>query len=174
MEDISICLWMVIGLIPAFGACLIFILTKICKKDKEKNIKKEKEKEDNNFLKFVYNYLRDEDKLFTSRVNLFIVSQSLLFISYFTYLTIEDSNKYIGLVIISLGMVVAFLYLFIFSRHRANFDLLKKQLEHYRYYKNIRNITIEGYANPVLGWCLPIAFLIVWWIILLPQLNLIL
>ena len=182
MEDISIYLWMFIGLISAFVGCLIFIYTKIRKNEKVKKIEEGKEKvkkieEGKGKLEFVYRYLRYEDSLFTSRVNLFFVAQSLLFISYFTYLTIEDSNKYIGLVIIFLGMIIALLYLFIFSRHKANLDLLKeqlKQLKHYGYYENVREITIEGYANPVLGWCLPILFLIAWWIILLHQLNLIL
>lgn len=47
----------------------------------------EKKSIDKEYLKFVFEFTLHEDKLFTSRLNLFLVTESLLFIAYISLFT---------------------------------------------------------------------------------------
>ena len=70
-----------------------------------------------------------EDKLFTSRVNLFLVAESLFFVSYVTLLTISDLNKCNVFIIILLGIAVTVMYWFILGIQVENIKRLKYRLE---------------------------------------------
>ena len=134
------------------------------KKEIEEKKKLEEEKKNWNWRNLIFNELKREDGLFTSRVNLFLVAESLLFLSYIASLDVEKCDKCVSGIIVFLGLLITIFYLIILPRHTVNIDRLKTELEKKdSLYKKMKHeIMIPGYANTTLGMALPITFLAGW------------
>lgn len=104
-----------------------------------------------------------EDELFSNRVNLFLVAESMLFISYVTSLNILALNKCISIVIGILGITVTVLCGFVNIRASTALNKLKDRLEETdNVYESLRKEHGQVSVNVVLGWLLTIAFFVVW------------
>ena len=127
-------------------------------------MEKEENKKDKYMAELLGKNIDKEDELFTRRVNLFLVAESLFFVSYVTLLTISDLNKCNLFIIIFLGIAVTVMYWFILSIQIENIKRLKDRLEGIDpiYKKKKREIMKPGHANTVLGIILPVVFLVAW------------
>ena len=107
--------------------------------------------------------LRREDELFTSRLNLFLVAESLLFLSYATFLGVLNLNNLIIYEINLLGICITFIYAVVINRSAIYIDEIRGKLtDIYPNYKELKDER-EGKGN-VNNWfrSLPIVFIIAW------------
>jgi len=108
------------------------------------------------------NRLYQEENLFSSRMNLFVIAESMLLISYITSLTLQDAHHWIAYATSLLGIIVSLSFLIVFfdqSRHIKDF---RKDLKDSSSFDNK-----GGYISGYLGLLLPIIFLAVWFTFLL-------
>ena len=107
--------------------------------------------------------LRREDELFTNRLNLFLVAESLLFLSFATFLGVLKLNKIIIYEMSLLGIIITFIYAVVINRSVIYIDEIKGRLEDiYPNYLELKNERIgKGNVN---NWfrILPIVFIITW------------
>ena len=115
-------------------------------------------------------YYFHEDRLFSNRVNLFLVAESMLFVSYVTALSIGNLNKCVSVIIGGLGITITILFGIVNINASGNLDKLKEKLaDEDAVYKKLRNERKERLfpsANIFLGWLLIIAFFIAWFSLL--------
>ena len=104
------------------------------------------DKERNDLKKHGFDLLFHEDKLFTTRVNLLLVAESLLFISYVTSLNME-LNKCISVVISGLGITITIFFGFVNIRASENLEKLKEEIEKiFTFYQKIRKKRVWGFC----------------------------
>ena len=113
------------------------------------------------------NKIHQEDNLFTSRINLFLVAESMLLISYVTSLNFSKDNDLIGLLLIILAIALTLVFWNILNKNVDYIKQLRTNLEDaYPSYKEERDKKPITYANDLLGFVLPFVFLIVWIILI--------
>jgi hypothetical protein len=132
---------------------------------KEKNkIIKNTYKEEHGYAKLLLEELRREDKLFTSRFNLFLIAESLLFLSYATFLNIEHINKKIIIFIMGfLAILITIVYSTILRRTYKRIGEIRDELkEENRYYNDFVEMRVcKGHVHLWL-WRLTLLFLFAW------------
>jgi Ca2+/Na+ antiporter len=107
--------------------------------------------------------LHQEDNLFTSRINLFLVAESMMLISYITSLNLGILNKWISIMLSCLAILISCVFLLILYNHSIHIRQLRVSLEDmYPEYKEERDKKPIVYANVFLGIILPLIFCIVW------------
>ena len=126
------------------------------------------ENDEKDFKKNCFKMLYHEDKLFTTRVNLLLVAESLLFLSYVTTICCEQNIKNCISVTIGItGLIMTILIGFVNIRASSNLEELKKLIDKtYPFYKKIRKKRVFGSANIVLGWIITILFILTWVVLL--------
>ena len=125
----------------------------------EKNDFKDKER--------CFKVLEHENKLFTTRVNLLLVAESLLFLSYVTTLGNPQINNCVVFTIGIIGLIITFLIGFVNIRASINLEKLKETIDDiYSFHKKMRQQRVFGSANIILGWILTIVFIIAWIVLL--------
>lgn len=111
--------------------------------------------------------LLHQDKLFTDRVNLFLASQSILFLSYATFLQVARLDERVLLTIGVFGIIASSIFVAVLSRQITNIERLKRYLgEVWKYYKDERHERPPGRSNWLLGYGLPTAFFFSWVILM--------
>ena len=117
---------------------------------------------DKNYGKFLLEFVLHEDKIFTSRINLFLVTESLLFVAYIGLLSHIELK--IILIIMSFSSVfITLMYIIVFYYNVEILNRLKEETqEYYPYYKELKTFYPRHNTNFLLGRILPIAIFIVW------------
>ncbi len=102
-----------------------------------------------------YNKLYQENTLFTNRLSLFFVAESMLFISYVSAINLAETTKFFGIIICTLGIAVTFSFALVFFGHVNYINKLKEKLDKFdeEYPKDY---------NDILGKSLPMFFVAVW------------
>ncbi|MCJ7697469.1 MAG: hypothetical protein MUO73_03965 [Thermoplasmata archaeon] len=118
---------------------------------------------DIDYAELVLDELCREDNLFTNRLNLFLVAESLLFLSYATFLGIDDDINIIIRIMGVIGAVVTLIYSLILGRSIMYITELHGRLQTlYPNYQRLRNDRLgRGNVNTWL-WLLTIVFLFAW------------
>ena len=142
--------------------------------DKEITKKEEKQsenKENTDFRENCFPILHNENKLFASRVNLLLVAESLLFISYVTVLCCNTNKSiFVSYTIIFSAIFLTLFIGYVNIRASINLENLKKKIdEEYPFHKKLRDERIWGSANIVLSYFITILFLITWIVFLVIQ-----
>jgi hypothetical protein len=120
------------------------------------------------FKKYALDFLSHENKLFTSRVNLLLVAESLLFISYVTSLTSNIAiNNNVHYLLCFLGIAITILFWLINARSARNLERLKLTIDDaLPFHKKLRsmrsNPKIPFSTNIALSWILSFVFLYIW------------
>ena len=129
----------------------------------------EKEK----YWKLILDFTYHEDKLFTSRVNLFFVAESILILSFSTLLT-NEKTRIISVILTLVGTYITVVYLLFFKRQLKMMDRLKnagldEKLDLCPEYRKMRNEIYKMYypseyphIHFYLGIIIPITFLLTW------------
>jgi len=129
----------------------------------------EKEKYGKLILDFTYH----EDRLFTSRVNLFLVAESILILSFATLL-INEKTRTVSFILSLVGVYITGVYLLFFKRQLKMMDNLKnaglnEELDLCPEYRKMRNEVYKMYypsdyahIHFYLGLIIPITFLLTW------------
>lgn len=132
---------------------------------KEKNkIIKNTYKEEHGYAKLLLDELRREDELFTSRFNLFLIAESLLFLSYATFLNIEHINKKIIIFIMGfLAILITIIYSVTLRRTHKRIGEIRDELKkENRYYNDFVEMRVcKGHVHLWL-WRLTLLFLFAW------------
>lgn len=107
------------------------------------------------------NRLHQEQSLFSTRLNMFFVAESMLILAYISALNIE-SAAYLNWVFGVIGLVVTIIFLFVFyDQAKYIVGFIEKIEEFDTDYKNPSKQT-----NIILGLFLPLIFCVVWFIFL--------
>lgn len=110
--------------------------------------------------------------VFNGRVNMFLLSESMLIITYVTSLNLEPFFKTTSILINLLGITITSLYIIVLGRNTDNIQNQKKELMKYHilfkefYEKRIAVTHRVRSSNIFLGKFLPIAFFFFWFILL--------
>lgn len=119
-----------------------------------------------------FKLLLHENELFTNRINLFLLAESLLFLSYVTTLVNIQINNCISVLINILGIAITILFGYVIVRHANNLESLKTTIdEYFPFHKKIRGRRTGIPTNIVLSWILIFVFLITWLILFVLILN---
>lgn len=127
---------------------------------------------DYDYAELILDELRKDEELFTSRLNLFLVAESLLFLSYATFMNIGGiDEKIMGLTGV-LAILITFIYLVVINRTVIYINELKRRLmKIYPNYDTFRTDRIcAGNVNNCLR-CLPLIFFVAWIILFIFNLN---
>lgn len=121
---------------------------------------------------FLIKYVINEDSLLNSRENLFLLTESILFLSYITSLTLLDLAPFLHFIIALISLLTSYLFFKILQVTIEHLRIMKDELKQkYPYYKRIkdslskkvkRNLNKPGRVNTWLGICLPIIVMIIW------------
>ena len=119
--------------------------------------------EEHDYAKLLLEELRREDKIFTSRFNLFLIAESLLFLSYATFLNITVDNKIIIGIMGLLAISITIVYSVILRRTHKRIGEIRDALEEtYPNYKKFVDMRVcKGYVHLWL-WRLTLLFLLAW------------
>lgn len=121
-----------------------------------------------------FDMIRNEDRLFTSRVNLLLVVESLLFLSFAYFVTLIVYGLTYAQIIVIFGLFMSSIFLFICGRHFYDFEVLKQKYEKaFPAYKLARRSRLMGNYNSkllraifsahfLLGEVLMLGFIAVW------------
>lgn len=102
-----------------------------------------------------YNRLFQENTLFSNRLSLFFVAESMLFISFVTSFNAVTAASFFRNVICVLGFAISFAFAALFFNHIKYIDKLKKSLDEHK----------EDYPkdyNDIIGKSIPIVIAFVW------------
>jgi len=115
-----------------------------------------------------FKMLEYEDRLFTTRVNLLLIAESLLFLSYVTTICCEQYIKNcISITIGLIGLIITILIGYVNIRAFENLKKHKETIEDiFPFYKKMRQQRMLGSANMVLSWLVTIIFVIAWIVLL--------
>jgi len=123
-------------------------------------------KDSKEYGKFIMDFIYHEDRIFTSRVNLFLIAESLLILSYVTILcnNLREFSYLLGLT----GIIITSFYFKVLSGNYKILEKLKKvaldeekdYCPHYRKMK--RDIYFRHRSNLILGISIPGVFLTLW------------
>lgn len=132
------------------------------KKEKNKIIKNTY-KEEHGYAKLLLDELRREDKLFTSRFNLFLIAESLLFLSYATFLNIKEIDKIIIGIMGLLAILITIVYSTILRRTYKRIGEIRDELEkENQYYKRFVEMRVCKDHVHLWLWRLTLLFLFAW------------
>ena len=118
---------------------------------------------DYDYAELLLDELRREDELFTSRFNLFLIAESLLFLSYATFLNIEHINKIIIFIMGLLAILITIVYSTILRRTHKRIGEIRDALEetYPNYEKFVEMRACKGHVH--LWLCrLTLLFLFAW------------
>lgn len=113
-------------------------------------------------LEFREKILYGDYDVFNRRVNMFLLSESMLLISYVTSLNIGNQSS--GFMINSLGISISILYSYVLWRQANNIEINKKFLvKVHCYFRKMSAERSRGIpSNIVLGIILPLILLLIW------------
>lgn len=119
--------------------------------------------EEQNYAKLLLEELRREDKIFTSRFNLFLIAESLLFLSYATLMVNEKINKPIIGIIGLLSILITIVYSTILRRTKSRIGEIRDELmiENPNYKRFVDMRVCKGNVHLWL-WRLTLLFLFSW------------
>ena len=120
-------------------------------------------KEEHGYAKLLLEELRREDELFTSRFNLFLIAESLLFLSYATLLNKSEIDKIIVGIMGLLGILITIIYSVTLRRtHKRIGEIREKLREENKYYRDFEDMReCKGHVHVWL--CrITILFLLAW------------
>lgn len=125
-----------------------------------------KEKTNNNeqnYAKLLLDELRREDKLFTSRFNLFLIAESLLFLSYAILIGNGNINKSIIVIIGLLAFLITIVYSIILRRTKSHIGEIREELRIVNpNYKRFEDMRISKGNVHLLLWRLTLLFFFAW------------
>ena len=117
---------------------------------------------DYDYVELILDELRKDDELFTSRLNIFFLAESLLFLSYATLIQNGNNGKillFMGL----LAILITFIYLVVISRTAIYINELKGRLiPLYPNYARFRRERVTPSGVNYLLVSLPLVFLVAW------------
>jgi hypothetical protein len=126
-------------------------------------IKEKTKNEENDYAKLLLDELRREDKLFTSRFNLFLIAESLLFLSYATLIVHENINKSIIVIIGLLAFLITIVYSIILRRTKSRIGEIRDELRIANSnYKRFEDMRISKGNVHLLLWRLTLLFFFAW------------
>jgi hypothetical protein len=131
---------------------------------KEKNgIIEKTNKEEHGYAKLLLDELRREDELFTSRFNLFLIAELLLFLSYATFMGIDDINKIIIGIMGLLAILITIVYSTILRRTKKLIGEIRDELKkENQYYKKFIELRLSKGKVHLWLWRLTLIFLFAW------------
>lgn len=116
--------------------------------------------------KILFEMSMHENEIFTNRINLFFLAESMLFVSFatsMTNITSVDFKIHISSLLIALGISTTILFMFVLWRHSKDLYILKKKVDDkIPIIKEIRKQRDWGSANIILSQLFPEAFLFIW------------
>ena len=119
--------------------------------------------EEHDYAKLLLEELRREDKIFTSRFNLFLIAESLLFLSYATLMANEKINKPIIGIMGLLSILITIVYSTILKRTYKRIGEIRDELgianPSYKRFVDMR--VCKGHVHLWL-WRLTLLFLLTW------------
>ena len=122
----------------------------------------EKKNVDKDYGKFLMEFALHEDKIFTNRVNLFLVTESLLFVAYISLLNKFDS-KIIMIIMSVTSIIITLVYIIVLFKNVEILDILKDETQKFHpNYKELKKLYPRHHTNYILGKIFPMIFLIVW------------
>jgi len=115
-----------------------------------------------------FKILEHEDKLFTTRVNLLLVAESLLFLAYVTTICcVENIKNCVSVIFALIGLIITIFIGFVNIRASLYLKELNESIDNvFPFYKKMRRKRIFGSANIVLGWLITFIFIIAWVVLL--------